>query len=94
VLDMRTLCPIDWETILESVARTGRCLIVHEDHADFGVGAEVAAQLAERAFVDLDAPIRRVGAAFHPVPFSPILEDATLPSVSGILTAITDLAEF
>lgn len=94
VVDLRVLCPLDWETVAGSVARTSRCVIVHEDYADFGVGAEVAARLASERFVDLDAPVARVGARFWPIPFSPPLEAETLPSQQRIAEAIRDVAEF
>ena len=94
VIDLRVLCPLDWETVAASVARTSRCLIVHEDYADYGVGAEIAARLASERFVDLDAPIARVGARFWPIPFSPPLEAETLPSRQRIADAVRDVASF
>jgi 2-oxoisovalerate dehydrogenase E1 component len=76
VVDLRTISPLDVDTILASVARTGRCLVVHEDNISFGVGAEVAALVAEHAFFDLDAPVRRLATADVPAfPFAPPLED-------------------
>ncbi len=76
VVDLRTISPLDVDTILASVARTGRCLVVHEDNISFGVGAEVAALVAEHAFYDLDAPVRRVATADVPAfPFAPPLEE-------------------
>ncbi len=77
VVDLRTISPLDAATVLASVARTGRCLVVHEDNISFGVGAEVAALVAEHAFYDLDAPVRRLATADVPAfPFAPPLEDA------------------
>ncbi|HXH57554.1 alpha-ketoacid dehydrogenase subunit alpha/beta [Iamia sp.] len=77
VVDLRTIAPLDVDTILASVIRTGRCLVVHEDNLSFGVGAEVAATVAEEAFFDLDAPVRRLATADVPAfPFAPPLEDA------------------
>lgn len=77
VVDLRTIAPLDVDTILASVVRTGRCLVVHEDNLSFGVGAEVAATVAEEAFFDLDAPVRRLATADVPAfPFAPPLEDA------------------
>ncbi len=77
VVDLRTISPLDVDTILASVIRTGRCLVVHEDNISFGVGAEVAALVAEHAFFDLDAPVRRLATADVPAfPFAPPLEDA------------------
>lgn len=94
VIDLRVLCPLDWETVADSVRRTSRCVIAHEDSPDYGVGAELAARIVGELFGDLDAPVRRVGAAFHPVPFSPPLEAATLPSADRITEAIRDVASF
>jgi 2-oxoisovalerate dehydrogenase E1 component beta subunit len=94
VIDLRVLCPLDWETVAESVRRTSRCVIAHEDSPDYGVGAEIAARVVDELFGELDAPVRRVGAAFHPVPFSPPLEAATLPSADRIAEAIRDVASF
>ena len=75
VLDLRTISPLDVDAILESVRRTSRCLVVHEDNRSFGVGAEVAAVVAEEAFYDLDAPVRRLCTADVPAfPFAPPLE--------------------
>lgn len=77
VVDLRTISPLDVDTVLASVVRTGRCLVVHEDNLSFGVGAEVAALVAEHAFFDLDAPVRRLATADVPAfPFAPPLEDA------------------
>jgi 2-oxoisovalerate dehydrogenase E1 component len=76
VVDLRTISPLDVDTILASVTRTGRCLVVHEDNVSFGVGAEVAALVAEHAFFDLDAPVRRLATADVPAfPFAPPLEE-------------------
>jgi 2-oxoisovalerate dehydrogenase E1 component len=91
VIDPRTISPLDTETILESVSRTGRLLIVDETFAPFGVGAEIAARIAELGFDDLDAPIRRLNGAFSPTPYSPTLEAAVLPGVDQIVQAIQDL---
>ncbi len=92
VIDLRVLCPLDWPTVLASVRRTGRALVAHEAHLDFGPGAELAARIADEAFADLDAPPRRVGAAFHPIPFSRPLEEGALPSSASIAAALLDLA--
>jgi 2-oxoisovalerate dehydrogenase E1 component beta subunit len=75
VIDLRTISPLDRDTVLASVARTGRCLVVHEDNLSFGVGAEVAAIVAEDAFWDLDGPVRRLATADVPsYPFAGPLE--------------------
>ena len=91
VIDPRTISPLDTTTILESVSRTGRLLIVDETFAPFGVGAEIAARIAELGFDDLDAPIRRLNGAFSPTPYSPTLEAAVLPGVDQIVQAIQEL---
>jgi pyruvate/2-oxoglutarate/acetoin dehydrogenase E1 component len=94
VIDLRVLCPLDFETVAASVCKTGRCAIVHEDYAEYGVAAELAARVSSELFVDLDAPVLRVGAAFCPIPFSPPLEAATLPGVEGIVDNLRELAKF
>jgi 2-oxoisovalerate dehydrogenase E1 component len=93
LLDLRTLSPWDREATLESVRKTRRCLIVHEDTMTAGFGAEIAAVLAKHAFFDLDAPIERLAMPDIPSPHSPVLLDAVLPSVATITQAITNLAE-
>jgi 2-oxoisovalerate dehydrogenase E1 component len=93
LIDPRTVAPLDIETILQSVARTGRLLIVDEAFTPFGFGAEIAAQLADRGFDDLDAPIRRLNGAHSPTPYSPPLEAAVVPSVEAITQAIRHLCD-
>ena len=92
LMDLRTLSPWDRATVLESVARTRRCLIVHEDTMTAGFGAEVAAVVAEQAFFNLDAPIERLASADVPSPHSPALLDAVLPSVGRIVAAMRRIA--
>ena len=87
LIDPRTLVPLDLETILESVARTHRLVVAHEAVRHGGFGAEIAAQVQEAAFDELDAPVGRVGAPFAPVPFSPPLEDEYLPGRSDVASA-------
>lgn len=94
VIDLRTLNPLDTETILRSVKKTGKALIVHEDTLTAGFGAELAAILAKEAFQYLDAPIQRVGAKDTPVPYAPTLEDAMLPNERTITKALEDLARY
>ena len=93
LIDPRTISPLDTETILQSVAKTGRLLIVEDTPAAFGLGAEVAAQIADRGFNDLDAPIKRINGAFAPTPYSPSLEAAVIPSAEDVRKAITALIE-
>jgi 2-oxoisovalerate dehydrogenase E1 component beta subunit len=94
IIDLRTLLPLDTQTILTSIEKTSKALIVHEDTRTLGVGAEVSAILAEQAFDLLDGPIMRVTAPDTPVPFSPPLEEAFLPSASKIVAAARQLAAY
>lgn len=91
VIDPRTLAPLDCETIIASVAKTGRLLIVDEAFAPFGFGAEVAAQVSDRGFDELDAPIRRLNGLHTPTPYSPPLESAVTPDAAAIASAIREL---
>jgi acetoin:2,6-dichlorophenolindophenol oxidoreductase subunit beta len=91
VIDPRTLVPLDLETIVRSVERTGRLVIAHEAVEHGGFGAEIAAQVQAAAFDYLDAPIARVAAPFAPIPFSPPLEDAYLPGADEIVSAVRGL---
>jgi len=91
VIDPRTLAPLDMTTILASVRKTGRLLIVDEDFMPCGVGAEIAAQVADQAFDELDAPIRRLNGAFAPTPYSPPLEAAVVPDTVAIIQAVRHL---
>jgi 2-oxoisovalerate dehydrogenase E1 component len=91
VIDPRTLAPLDIDTVLESVHRTGRLLIVDETYAPCGIGAEIAAQVMARGFDDLDAPVMRLNGPQTPIPYSPPLEAAVLPNVAGVVAAIRDL---
>src|SRR5437588_12987612 len=94
IVDLRTLLPLDREAILKSIEKTSKALIVHEDTRTLGVGAEVAAILAEEAFDLLDGPIMRVTAPDTPVPFSPPLEEAFLPNADKIVAAARQLAAY
>jgi 2-oxoisovalerate dehydrogenase E1 component beta subunit len=95
VIDLRILNPLDKETFLQSVARTNRCVIVHEDHRTLGIGAEISAILAEEIFDSLDAPILRVTAPDVPaIPFSPPLEKFYMPSVEKIVAAIQKTLQY
>ena len=84
VIDPRTTVPLDHETLVASAIRTGRCLVVDEGHQRYGVTAEIASVIAEGAFYHLDAPVQRLGALDVPVPFSPVLEDQTVPTAAAI----------
>ncbi len=94
VLDLRWLVPLDEEGLLESVRRTSRVVIVHEDHRNAGFGAEIAARIAESAFDDLDAPVLRVAAADVPVPYAGELEDAVLPGADDVTAACRRLLRY
>ena len=91
VIDPRTLAPLDCATIARSVHKTGRLLIVDETFAPYGVGAEIAAQISDGSFDDLDAPIRRLNGLHTPTPYSPPLERAVVPDADAIAQAIRDL---
>lgn len=93
VVDPRTILPLDEETILESVRKTGKVIIVHEAPTTGGFGGEIAAIIADKAFDYLDGPVKRVGALFCPVPFDAGMEKFYLPSVERILDAARDLIE-
>jgi 2-oxoisovalerate dehydrogenase E1 component len=94
VIDLRTLSPYDHDTIAESIGRTGRCLVVHEDVLTSGFGAEIAAFAASECFESLDAPVRRYAAPDTWVGYEPGLEQAVLPQVDGIAAAARDLVAY
>jgi len=91
VVDPRTVSPLDIDTILQSVHKTGRLLIVDETFGPCSIASEVAAQIADRGFNDLDAPIKRINGAFTPTPYSPSLEKVVVPQADDIAQAIRDL---
>ena len=94
VIDLRTLVPWDREAVLASVAKTRRCLIVHEDNRTAGFGAEVAAVVAREAFFNLDGPVERVATPDVPIPYNVDLMNAVLPGVEAIAAKIRELVEF
>jgi pyruvate dehydrogenase E1 component beta subunit len=94
VIDLRTIRPIDRETVIASVKKTSRLLCVYEAVKTLGIGAEISAMIAEsEAFDYLDAPIVRLGGAETPIPYNPELEKAAVPQVPGIIAAARDLAK-
>jgi acetoin:2,6-dichlorophenolindophenol oxidoreductase subunit beta len=88
VIDLRTIAPLDFDTVCNSVAKTGRAVVVHEAQADFGVGAEIAARLHRELFGQLKAPVARLGSVRSPVPFSKPLEMAYMPTQDRIADVI------
>ncbi len=87
VIDPRTLCPFDYDTLIESVKKTGRMVIVHEDHKVAGWSAQVASEVTSRAFKYLDAPVERLGAKQCPLAFNLGLENAIVPQIDEIVAA-------
>ncbi|MGA3370584.1 MAG: thiamine pyrophosphate-dependent enzyme [Terracidiphilus sp.] len=94
ILDLRTLNPYDWESIANSVRKTSRVIMAHEDMLSWGYGAEIAARIADELFDSLDAPVRRIGAMDTFVAYQPILEDAILPQPDTIFKAIVELKAY
>ena len=95
VVDLRTLRPLDTETIINSVKKTGKILIVHEDNLTGGVGAEIAAIVADQAFEYLDGPISRLcGPDIPTMPFAQSLEEAYLPNTDKVASALRELAQY
>lgn len=94
VIDLRSLSPLDKDTILESVKKTGKALVVHEDKVFGGFGGEIASMITEAAFEYLDGPVKRVGSAFTPVGFNRILEKAILPDTERIRNAMKELLDY
>src|SRR5580700_2863542 len=94
VIDLRTIVPLDLETVVQSVRKTGKLLVAHEAPRTCGFGAEISAQIVEEAFPYLDAPIRRVAGKDCPVPYCKDLEDEVLPQLKDLEEAIRDLVRF
>ena len=94
IVDLRSIMPWDKQVVLESVRKTSKVLVLHEDTRTGGFGAEIAATIAEEAFEDLDAPIKRIAAPDTPVPFSPELEKAYIPQVEDVLAGLKALVEY
>ena len=91
VVDPRTTVPLDRETIVASATRTGRAIVVDEGYERYGVTAEIASVVADGAFYHLDAPVRRMGARDVPIPFSPALEDLTVPTAESVAATARSL---
>jgi 2-oxoisovalerate dehydrogenase E1 component beta subunit len=94
LVDLRSLVPMDWETVLSSVAHTGRVVVVTEEHRTAAFSAEIAAGIAEHAFGDLKAPVIRLGALDVPHPYSAVLEDAMLPNRTAIADAVMSVLRY
>jgi 2-oxoisovalerate dehydrogenase E1 component len=94
VIDLRSLSPVDWEAIADSVRKTSRVIVAYEDSLSWGYGAELAARIADEHFAWLDAPVRRVAATDTFVAYSPELEDLILPQVGDLADAIKELVDF
>jgi pyruvate dehydrogenase E1 component beta subunit len=91
VVDPRTLAPLDRDTLVRSAQKTGRAIVVDEGHTSYGASAELAAVIADGAFWNLDAPVRRVAAMDVPIPFSPTLEDVTVPTADRVARTAREL---
>lgn len=94
ILDLRTISPVDWDAILTSVKKTGRALVVHEDHVFAGFGGEIVSRIADEAFEYLDAPVKRHGAKDCPIAYAPNLEEVILPQAASIEKAMRELLAY
>jgi 2-oxoisovalerate dehydrogenase E1 component len=94
IIDLRTLVPYDWEAVAESVKKTSRVIVAHEDSISYGYGAEIAARISDELFEYLDAPVRRVGATDTFVAYAPQVEDFILPQSEDVEKAVTELMKY
>ena len=94
IVDLRTVMPWDREAVLASARKCSKVLVLHEDTRTGGFGAEIAATIAEEAFEDLDAPVKRIAAPDCPVPFAPVLEKAYIPQVEDVVAGLKELAAY
>jgi 2-oxoisovalerate dehydrogenase E1 component len=94
LIDLRTLVPYDWEMIAESVKKTSRCIVAHEDSVSYGYGAEIAARISDELFEYLDAPVKRVGATDTFVAYAPQVEDFILPQTEDVEKAVLELIKY
>ena len=85
VIDPRTVMPLDKKTLIESAIKTSRVIVIDEGYDSYGVTAEIASVIAEGAFYHLEAPVKRIGAMDVPIPFSPVLEDLTVPNAGMVV---------
>ena len=91
VIDPRTTSPLDKRTLIESARKTSRALVIDEGYESYGVTAEIASVIADGAFYFLDAPVKRMGAMDVPIPFSPVLEDLTVPTPESVVAMVKTL---
>jgi pyruvate/2-oxoglutarate/acetoin dehydrogenase E1 component len=94
IIDLRSVLPWDKQAVLESVSKTSKVLVLHEDTRTGGFGAEIAATIAEESFEELDAPVKRIAAPDSPVPFSPPLEKAFIPQVEDVRQGLEELISY
>jgi len=94
MIDIRTMNPLDDETIFESVRKTGKAIVIHEDTLTGGFGAEIAARVADTCFHFLDGPVKRIAAKDSHIPYAPVLEPAILPSREIVYNGIKNLLKF
>ena len=94
VLDMRTIVPLDFEAIAQSVQKTGKVVVLYEDTKTAGFGAEIGSRIAEELFESLDGPVVRVASADTPIPFSPVLEKVILPQIEDVVEAVEKLSAY
>ena len=94
VIDLRTIIPLDEETIFKSVKKTNKAMVIHEDTLTGGFGAEIAARIADNCFQYLDGPVKRIAASDSHIPYSPILENEILPNRDRVFSGIKELLEF
>jgi 2-oxoisovalerate dehydrogenase E1 component len=94
VIDLRSLSPVDWDTIYQSVRKTSRVIVAYEDSLSWGYGAEIAARIADETFAFLDAPVKRVAATDTFVAYAPELEDVILPQVESLKQAMEEIVAF
>ena len=94
LIDLRSLNPVDWDAIVASVEKTGKCLVVHEDARFVGYGAEIAAEIGERCFSSLDGPVRRLAGEDAPVPYNWELEEEILLQPEDVVAAMRELARY
>ncbi len=94
VIDIRTIIPLDEETIFRSVKKTNKVMVIHEDTLTVGFGAEIAARIADNCFQYLDGPVKRIAAEDSHIPYAPILENRVLPSRQKVYEGIKELIEY